>query len=194
MIRVNSETAELVGIMLGDGNMNRTGDSYEMRVILNKKEIAYAERICGIIGRVLGYSPKISFRKVKNVIDVKLQRKNAVNSMFILGLDYGNRIKKQTPVPRWIFSREDFMRACLRGLIDTDGTCYFLKPHWPNLRQIAFKSNNPRLLMDTRKLFLKLGFSPSNIFGNRIVLTRQAEIVRYFKEVGTSNDKYSPVV
>lgn len=114
--------------------------------------------------------------------------------MFVLGLDYGNRVRKQTPIPKWIFLNDNFMKSCLRGLMDTDGTCYFLKPHWPNLRQMSFKSNNARLLRDARRMFLHLGFTPSKIFGNRIVLTRQAEIIRYFKEVGTSNDKYSPVV
>lgn len=112
----------------------------------------------------------------------------------LLGLERGNKIKKGSGIPKWIFLKEEFVKHCVRGLIDTDGSLYFLKPHWPNLKQLSFKSSNPRLLRDVRKSLVWLGFSPSKIFGNRIVMTRQAEIARYFKEVGTSNSKYSPVV
>lgn len=63
MIRVNDDAAELVGIALGDGNMNKSDNRYEFRIILNKKEIMYAGRVCKIIRKVLGESPRIYLGK-----------------------------------------------------------------------------------------------------------------------------------
>jgi len=39
---------------------------------------------------------------------------------------------------------------------------------------------------------MKLGFHPSKTFGNRIVLTRQKEIKKYLKVIGTNNKIIAP--
>lgn len=194
MIRINRNAAELVGVVLGDGNMYHLENCFEMRVTLNSNEIDYAEKISDIVEEVVFVRPRIRFRRDSNAIDVRLQTRRAVEKIFILGLDYGGRTSKQTGIPSWIFSREEFLRSCVRGLIDTDGSLYKLTPHWPNLSQLSFKSSNRKLLVDAREALVILGFRPSKIFGNRIVVTRQDDIAKYFKEVGTSNSKYSPVV
>lgn len=104
----------------------------------------------------------------------------------------GDKIANSVTIPKWIKKNRRFLRCCLRGLIDTDGSIYRLKPHWPNLIQISFKSNNKRLLRDVRSAFIFLKFHPSKVFGNRIVLTRQHEVSRYLKEIGTNNKKTAP--
>jgi DNA-binding transcriptional regulator WhiA len=102
----------------------------------------------------------------------------------------GNKIKNRVSIPQWIWKNDVLLRSCLRGLIDTDGSIYRLKPQWPNLTQLSFKNNNSRLLKDVRKALNELGFHPSKVFGNRVVVTRQNEIGRYFDIIGTNNDTH----
>ena len=75
-----------------------------------------------------------------------------------LGLKPGNKIKSQTTIPKWIWKSDELLKACVRGLIDTDGSVYELLPHWPGLFQITFENRNITLLRDLRKAFLKLEY------------------------------------
>lgn len=194
MLRLNENTAELVGVILGDGNIYSRKGNHELRITLNKKESNYAEKISNLLKWTIFQEPKITFPKNENSLRLRIQKKTSVMTFISLGLKSGSKTNSGSGVPEWIFLRKTFVKRCLRGLVDTDGSVYRLKPHWPNLWQLSFKNNNKSLLQDVRYMFEILEFHPSRIFGNRMVLTRQDEIVRYFKEIGTNNDKYSPVV
>jgi hypothetical protein len=65
-----------------------------------------------------------------------------------VGLPCGNKIRNRASIPSWIFENEKYLKACIRVLIDTDGSIYALKPNYPNLLQICFKNKNSRLLVD----------------------------------------------
>ena len=113
--------------------------------------------------------------------------KEIVKFMRDVGLVCGNKIKANATIPRWILENKRYLAACVRGIIDTDGSIYPLRPHYPNLLQICFKSKNPRLLEDVRTSLVRLGYHPSRITWNKIYLTRQAEVDRYVKEIRFSN-------
>ena len=68
-----------------------------------------------------------------------------------------------------ILEKEEYIKSCIRGLIDTDGCIYALKPHYPNYYQLCFKNYNITLLRDFRKDFLKLGYPISNILIKRVI-------------------------
>jgi len=126
--------------------------------------------------------------KSKNCIFLALQNKGVVEYLEKKQkLLPGDKIKNGLTIPRWIWRSNKLLRCCVRGLIDTDGSMYRLTPHWPNPIQIQFKNRNRRLLNDTRNALVRLGFNPSKIHSNRIVLTRQKEINKYIKEIGTVN-------
>jgi len=87
------------------------------------------------------------------------------------------------------------LKACLRGLYDTDGSVYELLPHWPGLFQIKLDNRNLVLLEDSRKALLKLGYSVSKIANlhlnkPRTYITRKVDVVKYYKEIGFSNPKH----
>lgn len=126
-----------------------------------------------------------------NCVHIRISRK--APAIKLLSISYkkpGNKIKNRVSILEWVWKKDVLLKSCLRGLIDTDGSVYRLKPHWPNLTQIFFKNNNDRLLKEVRRAFKNLGFHPSKVFGNRIVLTRQDEIGRYLDLVGTNNDTH----
>ena len=121
---------------------------------------------------------------------MKINSVETTKFLISCGLLSGDKVKNQVGVPQWIKRKKSLTKTCLRGLIDTDGSIYRMKPHWPNLFQLSFKNNSKKLLQDVREAFIMLGFHPSKIFGNRLVLTRQKEIVMYFKDIGSNNLKY----
>ena len=101
-----------------------------------------------------------------------------------------------------------FLRNCLRGLYDTDGSVYELLPHWPGLFQIYFSNKNTNLLNDVRNALISLGINVSNISHQdgrntpRIYITRKDQIIKFCNTIGFKNQKhfrklqklYSPVV
>jgi len=195
--RKDEKLSELMGIILGDGNISadRENGVYCLKIFFDSnKEVKYAKYVKSVLEDVFKIEPKLRKFKNKNCIYLVIQSKGVVDYLKTQGFFSGDKIRNQLTIPRWIQSNERFLRCCVRGLIDTDGSIYRLTPNWPNLTQIQFKNHNKTLLEDTRVALIKLGFNPSKIHdGNRFVLTRKDEIAKYIKEVGTINKK-SPVV
>lgn len=186
------ELAELLGIMLGDGNMfslNRPGVALNyIRVVGNSiTEKKYMFDFVKPLIESLFRARVSTYINDRHEIFLTTHGKNIVEFMQNVGLVCGNKIKARATIPGWIFENEQYLRACVRGLIDSDGSIYPLKPPYPNLLQLCFKSKNPRLLQDMRRSLVKLGYHPSKITWNKIYLTRQAEIDRYVDEIRFSN-------
>ena len=200
----SNELAELVGIILGDGNIH----SYSK----GKKVGTYMVRIAGdfrfefdyfnnyvsnLIMNLFNMKSKFYQKKNSNSYYLIIHSKTLVKFFYLIGLNSGNKIKNQTTIPKWIWEKESYLKACVRGLIDTDGSIYELLPHWPGLFQLTFENKNITLLKDTRKAFLKLGFQVSRLCGSKkrgstkFYITRKDQIKKYLKEIGFSNRKHS---
>ncbi len=197
----SEELAEFVGIILGDGNIfsyrkrknNRTISVYEIRICGHSKDdknylIDFVVPLCQ---QLFNIEPSIHFHENKNEVYIKLTGKEIVEFLSNIGLRPGNKIKNQLSIPKWIWSNKNFLKACLRGLFDTDGSIYELKPHWPGILQISFKNRNTRLLNDVRRALLICGFKVSSVTGDRIYITKQREVDRFFREIGLNNPKHT---
>ncbi|MDE1810956.1 MAG: LAGLIDADG family homing endonuclease, partial [Candidatus Micrarchaeota archaeon] len=167
------------------------GYNREVDIALNTKEINYKNYVKNLLASVTQSYVFEKYVKGVNCVHIRLTRKDPVKELLKISLvKHGNKIKNKVTIPSWVWEKPSFLKNCVRGLIDTDGTIYRLVPQWPNLFQLSFKSNDDRLLKDVRKAFLKIGFHPSKVFGNRIVITRQKEIEKYFNTVGSNNDRH----
>ncbi|MHA1977376.1 MAG: LAGLIDADG family homing endonuclease [Candidatus Hodarchaeales archaeon] len=113
----NDALAELIGIILGDGGMSKNS----IVVSIHSENKEYIRKVSNLIKEVFSYSPKYHKRKNKKVIDVKVHSQGIVQSLLNLGLQTGNKVKKQVGLPKWIKKNDSFFIACVRGLIDTDG-------------------------------------------------------------------------
>lgn len=182
--------AELVGILLGDGSFYISKANHEMDISLNSRDTIYKDYVKCLLQSITNSYVLEKYAKSANCVHLRISRKKIVKRLLQLSLiKSGKKIKNKVTIPDWVWKRNASLANCIRGLVDTDGSVYRLKPQWPNLFQLSFKNNDCRLLGDTRKAFIKLGFHPSKIFGNRIVITRQSEIYKYFHKVGTHNDR-----
>ena len=196
----NAELAELVGIILGDGNIQiakkNKSTSYMLRIVGDSRKdkeylINYVKPLCDSL---FGLDAKIKPHYMFNGLYVIVNSKNVTEFLLSIGLQAGNKIKNGVTIPPWIQKDVSLLKKCIRGLIDTDGSIYELKPHWPGLWQICFTSQNPFLMQDVRNAFIKLGYSCSRISHKnstpKIYITKKEDIRKFYKEIGFSNPKH----
>ena len=196
-IRFDEKLAEFVGAVLGDGHVyyHKIGKKigvYGIRIAgdLEKDKdyhINYLANLCKSI-----FSLNASEILGKNERFLDLRSKELVNFFISMGIKPGNKIANQSTIPHWICRNKLFLGACIRGLIDTDGSIFRMSRKDPKLLRINFTNHNWALLNDTRKAFTILGFNPSKIINNRqFFISRQGEIKKYIKEIGFNNLKHN---
>ncbi|MDD5417058.1 MAG: LAGLIDADG family homing endonuclease [Candidatus Aenigmarchaeota archaeon] len=185
----------MIGIMLGDGSLYEKGKGAFVAIFgnsENEKEymLGYVKPL---MKRVLYREPSVYYHKTAKEIRLQLTRKIDISKMKALGLKSGNKLKNNIGIPNWIFSNKEFLRVCIKGLIDADG-CVYAKWKYKNIPQIEFYSSIPKLQEDFTKAMHILGFKISKwrmrkdgspvcgIYGKN-------EALKYFKEVGFNNLK-----
>lgn len=175
-----AKLAEFFGIMLGDGRLA----PYQVMVTLGSKETAYARHVSQLMRELFGVSGWIATRR-KGYRDVYVGSLDLVEWFKREGLVH-NKVRSQVDAPAWIFSKQEFLNAFVRGLFDTDGSVYALRFGM----QVSFTNRSAPLLRSLRRALLLLGYHPSVISSHCVYLTRRDEIVRFFKEVHPANKKH----
>lgn len=182
--------AEFIGIVLGDGGITK----YQVKVTVNSKtDRAYAYFIRRLIKELFGISASFSFEK-KNTMNVVASSKNLVDFLSACGLGTGNKVRRQVDIPGWIMKRNDLMRACLRGLVDTDGSIYFHTHITKGIKYrhigLVFTNSSFPLLASAHNIFMALGLKAKTDKRKHVSLYDRNEIVKYMKEVGSHNKKH----
>jgi len=188
------ELAEFYGIMLGDGNSNKTKGyrvgSYSIRIVGDSRyDREYLLKyVKPIIEKLFDIKVRSGLMK-GNTMLIEAHSLNLVNFLESKGFKPGNKIKNELRIPDWIKKNQGYLKVCLRGLFDTDGSFYKLTNQ--NSCQIHFSSYNPGLLEDVRDSLLSIGINCSKISkGNSIYITKKEEITKFFKLVGFKNSKH----
>lgn len=183
--------AELIGAILGDGTVTE----YQMILYSNASdEVEYSRFLADLVTKIF-HVPTATHR-VKNygVIRVTCSRTEVVAHLQKAGIGIGNKVRRQAGVPLWIKRNNAFTRACVRGLIDTDG-CVYLDRHRVKGQNysslcIAFTNASMPLLDFVFETWKSLGFHPT--WHRRDVrLRRREEVIKYAKQVGFSNSKHA---
>lgn len=178
----SDDLAEFVGILLGDGHLAPT----QVTVTLGTKELSYALYVASLMEKIFWSRPKVTITKRGDRV-VYLGSTKLVAWFLEMGLVH-NKVLSQVRIPPWCFTRKSFCRAVLRGLLDTDGSVYRLRSGGI---QISFCNRSRPLLRGSRAMLVRLGFSPSRVGDKNIYLTRKADILKYTKEIGFSNQKHT---
>jgi intein/homing endonuclease len=182
--------AEFVGIMMGDGTIS----AYHIGITLNATDDAdYAVFVTKLIRKLFGIHPKIYKRKNKNAVAITVARKLLVEHLHSLGLPIGNKIKQGLDIPRWILNNPEFAKACLRGLMDTDGSVfthtYKAKTKIYRYRKLSFTSASPALLVSVQKVLAQNDIQ-SSISKTNLRIGSKASINRYLSCISSNNTKH----
>ena len=184
---MNSELAEFVGIMLGDGCCQPK--AYTITISSGVIDGEYiSSHIPGLIEKL--FSKKVRFRKqVPGGFDCIFSSKKVcdlmTNNMNFVSPKINCEISAQ------FFENEDLLKACVRGLFDTDGG---LHRHHKKSAQLKFTNKSHSLIDSLYKALKQLGYNPCTTIDYKSKNTKAIylftdDVRRYFKEIGSNNPK-----
>ncbi len=194
----SEQLAELVGIILGDGNIQYTA-GYQLRIVgdSTKDRDYLINYVKPLIDSLFNVEARIYKHKTFKELFVNVANKRIVEFLLSIGMVHGDKIKNNASIPSWVLNNDTYLKACIRGLVDTDGSIYELKPHWPGLWQICFTNKNEALLSGFKEGLQKVGINCSNIYRYKngkktpkIYITKKSELSKFYKEIGFSNSKH----
>lgn len=196
MQEFNEKLASFIGIVLGDGYIYSKNGGHEIVISSHSEDdVQFLKDYVDPLAQYLfNKIPKYLIDKKAKNIKLRIQSKDAVDLIINSGLKPGNKILNNTTIPKWIFKNKDFLRNCIRGIIDTDGSV-FPKSTNKNTPQIEVSSRIPKLREDFRKGLMILGFKPSNWSKGSNTpncgLYAKDQVFKYFNEITFNNPKHT---
>lgn len=149
--------AYVIGVALGDGNLScPNGRATRLRVTCDNK---YPNIVIEIVSALTIIFPKnkvslVTSRK-GDYTDVSVYS-NILNDIMPWKVGAGPKIKQQARVPEWIMSDTIFIKACLRGLLQTDGSIYNDRGY----TMVNFTNLIKPLIDDVYKMITTLAYQP----------------------------------
>ena len=180
---LNEKLAEFIGAYLGDGTINK----YQIRIAGDYRyDLDYHKYLSRLIFELFGIETKIQKDKNYNTLITVVSSKNLCSFFHKnFNINYGDKIRNKTIIPTQILNDKKLAIACLRGLIDTDGSIS-RRGRGGSQFCIQFCSHNPFLLDQVYNIGKELGiftFHDKTGAGTN----KWENIEKYFKIVGSSN-------
>ena len=188
----SEELAEFVGIVLGDGGISKN----QIKITFNAKDIEYLNFTGELISKLFGVPFGVCKRKNCLALDIVISRVALVEFLVNeVGLSMGNKVQQQVDIPRWIKEKDNYLIACVRGLIDTDGSIfkhsYRVNNKIYHYKKLAFSNQSKPLIIAVHQFLKNFGFSPRITSDKKDVrLESISDMNRYFKIVGSHNPRY----
>lgn len=178
--------AEFYGILLGDGCVYSNLNSFciSSDSLLDKHYVF--SRVVPLIGKLFGEQPKTYFSKTERSIRIIFNRKLATRFLVRFGFPRGKKSSSEVKIPSEFQNNSELLKACIRGLVDTDGS---ICPHPNSKIMLDLTTKMPDLLKSCFEAFVDLGLEPS-LSQEGIYLYGEGKVGKYFKEIGSSNMKH----
>lgn len=187
-LKKSPELAELIGIILGDGEIRKDGT---IRISFDSKKdknFIY-RRVFFLIKSLL--NNKVGFESYKRISFGNIAFMRYLNED--CNLKSGNKFENNVGIPEWCFEREEYISSVLRGLFDTDGYFGYLRGSL-EIMLGRFSCRNYILVRNISSAFnnLEIKHSIKQCKDKRykIRITNQIDIIKFFKKIGTSNLKH----
>ncbi|PIP86977.1 hypothetical protein COW81_02595 [Candidatus Campbellbacteria bacterium CG22_combo_CG10-13_8_21_14_all_36_13] len=184
--------AEFIGVVLGDGSISKN----QIVIYLHKDDDReYGKFVSSLTKELFKIPVGIYQHKTSNNTNYIISRIGLVNYFTEhLGMSIGNKVKQQVDIPVWIKCNPKYARACVRGLIDTDG-CFFI--HQYNVggkkysyNKILYTSRSKPLLNSVFEILksnkIKGRFSKKD----NVWLDSKESVEKYLRLFGTNNPKH----
>lgn len=182
----DEKLAEFIGAYLGDGTLTK----YFVKISGDcRYDFLYYEYLSKLVFELFGIRTVIRKESDRNTNGLIVQSKNVCTFLHDrFGLEYGHKIRNKTVIPEQILESRKLTIACLRGLIDTDGSVS-RRGRGGSQFCIQFTAHNKFLLSQVIEIGKKLGlFTFVDKTGTGT--NKWDNIVKYFRLVGSSNMKH----
>ncbi|MFH0714423.1 MAG: LAGLIDADG family homing endonuclease, partial [Candidatus Diapherotrites archaeon] len=176
------ELAELVGAYLGDGGLTEDtmcihGDP--------RYDMDYFSYLQNLVRKIFELETKI---RIDGPIQAHVEIKSVKLCRYFrdqLGFQFGDKIRNQSAIPYGIMEKDELFFACLRGLMDTDGSVS--KDN--HVLSIRFANRNKALLGQLAEKEKKLKLF-SFYYEEQIGTKCFSKMLDYFETVGSSNPRH----
>jgi len=156
-IKDKENLAYVIGVALGDGNLsNPNKRAIRLRVTCDSSYQQTANEITQALKKLLPNNKVSHQRGPKDSYFNISVYSNKLGDYMPWKVGYGSKFVQQAHVPKWITTNKKFTRACLRGLIQTDGSIYMDRGY----RMINFTNIILPLAEDTKSMIEELGYKP----------------------------------
>lgn len=189
----SAKLAEFVGIVLGDGGISQRQVSITLNRETDKDYIKFVKKI---IKGLFGVSPGLYSHLKSKADTIVVSRTELVEYLTQkLGLKIGNKVKQRIDIPKWILRKKEYKIACLRGLVDTDGTLiihrYKSKNRFYVYKKLGFTSRSFPLLKSVNNILTGLEIK-NRIAKDQYDIRVEAitDVKKYFDLVGSNNPKH----
>lgn len=149
--------AYVVGLALGDGNLsNPNGRAVRLRISCDTKYPNLIEEAKDALRRLLPNNKVNQVKKrLANCIDLYCYS-NSLEKLLGWKAKMGSKYNQHVHVPKRIIENKKLSIACLRGLMQTDGSIYYDRGY----KMVIFVTVIPKLAKDVVKMITSLGFNP----------------------------------
>tara|TARA_Y100000034_G_scaffold17309_1_gene18890 strand:+ start:545 stop:1414 length:870 start_codon:yes stop_codon:yes gene_type:complete len=169
--------AEFIGIMLGDGNLWKN----RIKIAFDKRNKEYLNYVSSLFFNIFGIKLNKEIHNGTNQAYLHCTNLYIVEELIKQGLKRGHKIKNNIGIPIWIKENKNYAKACIRGLIDTDGCIYVCKRE--KQTYIKFTNFNKQLLKDFKELTVILGYHFAKANKNNWCLYRKEEVAKLFNDI-----------
>ena len=191
----SKELAEIIGIMLGDGSIyvNSLHKVYQVTISGHSEDDKeyLLNHVKPLLERVFRRKFYVKFHKKGKEIFLINQEKDVVFTLQSYGFPAGNKVVNNVGIPDWIFNSKKFLKSCIRGLIDTDGSvCPITGRKYP---YIWFKTRVPNLRRTFSRAMKILGFKLSKWSKrstSQTYIGKKSLVLKYFREIRFNNPKH----
>jgi len=184
----SEELAELVGILIGDGEIMKDGT---LRIAFDPKKdknFLY-RRVFLLIHNLLGNDIKFESNKRIGIYNIAFVRYLKEDCNLIPGSKFVNNWE----IPEWCFEKEEYLSAVLRGLFDTDGYFGYFNGSL-ELMFGRFSHKCTKLVKNIEGSLNKFNFKVivrrSKDKRYKIRIQNKKDVIGFFSKFGTSNLKH----
>lgn len=167
----NGDLAELMGVVLGDGHIEKFPRTERLAIASNSNNIGFITRYACFVEDIFRKKPYVGKnQKLVNCVRISIYQKCISKR---LGIPTGSRKNLDFKVPRWIWQDKEFLVRFLRGLYEAEGS--FCKHKATSTYKFLFANRNPVLLGIVFEGVQRLGFHPHRS-KYQIQLSRRKEV------------------
>lgn len=175
--RKNEELAELIGLILGDGNLFKHERVERLTISFNSRYPKIVRRGQYLVEKI--FKKKVAADKgIKgNCRRIWIYERNISKRLVV---PCGAKKNHNLCIPKWTWKSRKLLVACLVGLFNAEGSYSIHRP--TGTYNLQFSNTNQSLLKDVYLALGMLKYNP-NLRKNAVRLRRKKETERLVKEI-----------
>ena len=149
-------SAYIIGVALGDGNLScPNGRATRLRITCDTRYPKIAEEITHALQSLFPDNKVAFVPRETSYFDISVYS-NKLDALLPWKVGCGSKSMQVAHVPVWIMQNPSYIKACLRGLLQTDGSIY----HDRGYLMVNFTNIILPLVEDVVVMIQTLGFNP----------------------------------